>query len=287
MTRRWWLPLAAVAATGLAVGGATLFSWTISETPFDRPDPGFDRLTAQIASVPGVEVRESARWVEAPVFLDPTSRLVLDVDEASLPAVLETACSTEYADHVAWTFRVLTDGGNAVSVHGPWEGPGGASRCPELDVDPADLLGPLDDVVSGLDLQAAVWDGTDGRTGRLSLLAIEDPEAPDALLPLVAHAEDLAAAAGVAGDRPIEISGSRISALVQSGEQERYAALLAELLGRHGVTGFFDSSDGTQTDGVDKVQVTAPESEHAAVEEALRESGLSIAALPVRFLPES
>ena len=40
-------------------------------------------------------------------------------------------------------------------------------------------------------------------------------------------------------------------------------------------------------DGVDKVQVTAPESEHAAVEEALRESGLSIADLPVRFLPES
>jgi hypothetical protein len=182
---------------------------------------------------------------------------------------------------------VLTDGGNAVSVHGPWEGPGGASRCPELDVDPAGLLGPLDDVVSGLDLQAAVWDGTDGRTGRFSLLAIEDPEAPGALLPLVAHAEDLRAAVGVAGDLPVEISGSRISALVRFGEQERYAALLAELLERHGVTGFYDSSDGTQTDGVDKVQVTAPESEHAAVEEALRESGLSIADLPVRFLPES
>ncbi|ROP56654.1 MULTISPECIES: hypothetical protein [unclassified Rathayibacter] len=47
------------------------------------------------------------------------------------------------------------------------------------------------------------------------------------------------------------------------------------------------SSDGTQSDGVDMVQVTAPESEQAAIEAALRESGLSIADLPVRFLPES
>ncbi|MCJ1673945.1 hypothetical protein MT355_11830 [Rathayibacter sp. VKM Ac-2929] len=78
-----------------------------------------------------------------------------------------------------------------------------------------------------------------------------------------------------------------ISALVRSGEQERYAALLAEPLERHGVTGFSDSSDGTQTDGVDKVQVTAPESEHAAIEVAPRESGLSIADPPVRFLPHS
>ncbi|NQX17510.1 hypothetical protein [Rathayibacter sp. VKM Ac-2857] len=285
---KWWGPaLAALGSVAVVVGGVTLFSWTVSETQFPRADPGFDRLTAEVASVPGVGVQESARWVEAPVFLDPTSLIALDVDEASLPAVLDTACSTEYADHVAWSFRVRTDGGNAVSVHGSWEDPGGAGSCPEFGFDPAGLLGPLDDVVAGLDLQAAVWDGADGEAGRFSLLAIEEPAEVDALLPLVAHAEDLRAAAGVAADRPVEISGSRLSAMVGPGEQERYAAVLAELLERHGVTAYYDSSDGTQSDGVDKVQVTAPASEHAAIERVLSESGLSVAELPVRFLPES
>ncbi|QHC60249.1 hypothetical protein [Rathayibacter sp. VKM Ac-2760] len=287
MTKWWWPALAALGAVGVVVGGATLFAWTVSETQFERPDPAFDRLTAQVASIPGVSVQESARWVEAPVFLDPSSRISLEVDEAGLPAVLDTACTSEYGEHVAWSFRVRTDGGNAVSVHGPWEGRAGAGPCPEFGVDPADLLGPVDGLVRGLDLQAAVRDGVDGGAGRFSLLSIEDPAAVDALLPLVAHAEDLRDAAGVGADHPVEISGSMLSVLVRAGEQERYAAMLAELIEEHGVTGYFDSSDGTQIDGVDKVQVTAPESEHAAIEEVLRDSGLSVAELPVRFLPAS
>ncbi|QHF23002.1 hypothetical protein GTU73_02590 [Rathayibacter sp. VKM Ac-2804] len=287
MTKRWWLPLAAVAATGLAVGGATLFSWTISETQFDRPDPGFDRLTAEVAALPGVSAPESARWVEAPVFADPTSWIGVDVDRAGLAALLDTACATEYADPVSWSVRVRTDGGTALGVSSPADERPAGARCPDFGVDPAGLLGPLDGVADGLELQAAVREGVGGEGSRFSLIALEDPAGVVDLLPLVARAEDLRDAGGIAAGSLVEISGSTLSVLVRPGEQERYARLLAELIERHGVTGYFDSSDGTQSDGVDKIQVTAPEAEHAAIEEALRESGLSIAELPVRFLPAS
>ncbi|NQX05329.1 hypothetical protein HQQ82_12495 [Rathayibacter sp. VKM Ac-2856] len=286
MTKRWWLSLAAVAATGLAVGGATLFSWTISETQFDRPDPRFDRLTAQVADLPGVTAPESSRWVEAPVFADPTSWIGVDVDPAGLAALLDTACSTDYGDPVSWSVRVQTDAGTTLAVNSPADERPAGARCPDFGVDPAGLLAPLDSTVRGLELQAAVWPDSGGG-GHLALTALEDPADIADLLPLVARAEDLRAAAGVAAGSPVEISGVDLSVLVLPGEQERYAELLTELVARHGVTGYFAGAPGTQIDGVDKVQLVAPESEHAAIEELIGRSGLHVAELPVRFLPES
>jgi hypothetical protein len=71
--KRVGLWVAALAAVGVVVGTVAMFGWMIDETHFDRPHEGFDRLTAQIESLPGVSIDEKERWVEAPTFSDPPS----------------------------------------------------------------------------------------------------------------------------------------------------------------------------------------------------------------------
>lgn len=269
----------------LLCGGVVVFVWMIDETQFERPDDGFDRLTAQVESLPGVDVEASERWVEAPTFSDPSSWISLTVDEVGLPAALDAACSTEYPDTVTWSVRVATTGGTAVTMHSDPEARYAAEgeRCPDFGFDTAGLVGRVDSTVPGVDLQAGVWDN-----GRFALVALEEqPEDLPSLLPLVAHAEDLRDAAGLAPDRSVEVNSSSLILHVEPGEQERYLALLTELAEQHGVTSYWADGGGTPTDGVDKVQVVAPDDEHAAIEEALRTSGLHVAEFPVRFLPES
>lgn len=279
VSKRWWLSIAAVGSVGLVVGASTLFGWMVDETRFDRPDEGFERLTTQVAGVPGVTVDASERWVEAPAFFDPSSQIQLTLDEASLPALLDVACSTRYADALSWSLRVRTEGGNVVSVHSTPDAPHG-ERCPDFGFDALGLIGHVDSAVRGLDLQAAVWED-----GRFALATVDDASSAglSALLPLVAHAEDLRAAAGLDPRRSVEINAPRLALVVEPGEQERYSDLLTDLVEEHGVSIYW-ATGGGQTD--EAVQMAAPDREHAGIQDAVRDSGLHVADLPVRFIPD-
>lgn len=275
--------VAALGSAGLLAGAITVFGWMIDETRFDRPDEGFDRLTTRLAGIPGVSVDASQRWVEAPTFLRPSSWVQLTVDESSLPALLDSACSSGYPDAVDWSLRVRTDGGNVVSASTDPEASRGASgdRCPDVGFDLLGVVDQVDRTAQGLDLQAAVWE-----EGRFALVSLdEDPLGLPALLPLVAGAEDLRDAAGLPRDRSVEVNSSQLILVVEPGEQERYAEVLTGLVAEHGVSSYWADGGGEQIDGVEKVQIVARESEQGPIEEALRTSGLHIADLPVRFLP--
>jgi len=281
--RAVWLAVAVLVAVGTAFSAMMVFGWMIDETHFDRPDEGFDRLTSQLDSMPGVRVEEKERWVEAPTFSKPNSWVVLAVDGQRLDGVLSAACSTGYPDPVMWSFRVSTDGGSVVTLLSGTPGqPVGGASCLDFGFDAVGLVDEVGGYGLGVNLQASVWDN-----GRFALVALDDsPETLSALLPLVEHTDDLRAAAGLDPSRPVEISGSALGLIVAPGEHDRYLDLLAGLVDEHDVTGFWaDGGGGTPVDGVEKVQIAAPESEHDAVADAIRTSGLHIAGFPVRFLP--
>ena len=65
-----------------------------------------------------------------------------------------------------------------------------------------------------------------------------------------------------------------------------YLALLTELAEDRAVSSFWADGGGAQADGIEKVQIVAPDEQHAAIEEIIRSSGLHIADLPVRFLEQ-
>lgn len=284
MAKRVWFSLAGLLMLGIVIGVLVLFGLMINETRFDRPDEGFDRLTDQVESLPGVSIESRARWVEAPTFSGPSSYVGLTVDEANLPTLLDTACTTEYPDVVTWSLRILTGGGNAVSVHGDTPsttGEPGGSRCPDFGFDVVGLTGEVDGMVPGVDLQPSIWEN-----GRFALVALED-EPAEALLPLVARADDLRDAAGLDPHRSVEINSPTLGLVIESDEHDRYLALLSDLIEEHGVTSYWAGTGGSAADGVEAIQITAPDREHVAIESRIRVSDLRVAELPVRFTAPS
>ncbi|MBD8024731.1 hypothetical protein [Microbacterium gallinarum] len=273
-----------VALVGLVLAALVLFAWMVNEEHFERPSAEFDELASTIDSLPGVEAVEKERWVEAPTFANPTSWMAVTVDQAGLPGVLDAACATGYPDAVMWSLHVRTPSGADVSVHG--DSPsrsavGSGARCPDFGFDAVEVVDELDRVAPGLAVQPARWDAT-----RFAL--VEGEEAPSAgfthLLPLVAHAEDLVAAAGLDAGTVVEINSSSLGVAVQPDESDRLLALLTELADEHAVSSFW--ADGRETNTQARVQIVAPEPQHDAIEELVRESDLDIADLPVRFLEQ-
>ena len=273
-----------VVFVGLVVAALVLFAWMVNEEHFDRPSAEFDELASVIDSLPGVDSVEKERWVEAPTFSNPTSWMAVTVDQAGLAGLLDAACTMEYPDALMWTFHVRTPSGADVSAHGDSpsrSAAGTGARCPDFGFDAAEVVDELERVAPGLAVQPARWDET-----RFAFVEVEQapPDGFTHLLPLVAHTEDLVAAAGLDAGTVVEINSSSLGVAVQSGESDRLLALLTVLAGEHTVSSFW--ADGRETNGQARVQIVAPEPQHAAIEELIRESGLDFAELPVRFLEQ-
>lgn len=278
MTTRARIGIAAAVAGAIAVGGAAVvvFGWMIDETRFDRPDPAFDALAAEIAGVPGVSDVQKQRWVEAPLFANPSSWVQVTSEAAAFPEVRDIACDTAYPDAVEWGFDLEGAGGTRVSAYAD------AGRgCPEFGFDLEAVASEIFRVAPGSVIQAAIWDA---ERFALSSLDGRRSEVGAQLLPLVAHADTLREAAGVDPAMPVEVSGPRLGVEIGPGEAAGYHALLTTLVDEHDVTYFSFGGGGTPIDGVEKVQVTAPDAQHDAIERLIADSGLPVAALPVAFL---
>lgn len=266
-----------LAIVGLVTGALVVFAWMIDETHFDRPSAQFDAFRAQLDDLPGVDVVDAERWVEAPTFSSPTSWLSVTVDEAAVAGLLAAACSTDYPDAVTWSINVRTPTAAEVLLNAS----SGADPCVDFGFDAVGLVAVLDRVAPGLAIQPAIWEN-----GRFALVALED-EAPGGfthLLPLVEHAEELLAAASLGSGDVIEINSANLGFTLEPGESDRYLSLLRELADDHAVQSFWADGGGAQTDGIAKVQIVAPTSQHESIEDAIRTSGVHIADLPVRFL---
>jgi hypothetical protein len=281
VTKRAWLAVAVAGAIGVFFGALMMFGWMIDETHFDRQDEGFDRLAAQVENTPGVSVDSRERWVEAPTFSGARSCIHLSVDEPHLVGLLTTACASAYADPVDWSLSVHTRTGSVVSLYtdAASEAPSVESPCPDFGFDAPGVVAEVGRSLPGLDVQASIWDN-----GRFALVVLDDaPGRLSAMLPLVDRADDVRVAAGLDRRRPVEINAGPLSVVIPPDEHDGYLALLSELADEHGVVSFW-AGGGTPVDGVEKVQIAAPEAEHAAIEDAVRASGLHIADLVVRFI---
>lgn len=260
----------------IAVGGAgvVLFGLTADETHFDRPSAEFDVLRAEIAAVEGVDVAHSERWVEAPTFSGPSSAVSVTVRADALPELLALACTATYPDPVSWAVEVDTVDQTRVSLFSD------AGRgCLDVGFDPLAAVAEIDRSAPGAQVQAAVM-----QNGMFSLYSLDD--AFEDVIPLVARAENVRDAAGLPSAGAIEVAGSRLGVAVGPGEGPAYEQLLTRLIDEHDVTSFFSPAGGTPIDGVEKVQIAAPERHHAAVEAAIARSTLPIADLPVTFLSQ-
>jgi hypothetical protein len=283
MSKRVWLTSIGLVVAVLVIGAVTMVGWMINEKHFDRPDEGFARLAMELESLPGVTVDGTERWVEAPTFADPTSWVGITVDEAGLPGLLDAACERSYPDPIMWSLSVETDRANVVTFHSDLT-PGAHTdhaSCTDFGLDAAGLVGGIDSSISGLAVQGAIWDGD-----QFALVALEDrPNNLAGLLPLVVSSSDLRNAAGLAANRSVEINGASLGLIIEPTEHNSYFALLSILVDDHGVTSFWADGGGTSTDGVEKVQIVAPEAEHSAITDAIRASDLHIKDFPVRFIP--
>ncbi|GAA1916152.1 hypothetical protein GCM10009775_05800 [Microbacterium aoyamense] len=280
--KRVWITLIVVIVGALVIGGLVLFSWMIDETHFDRPSAEFDALEEQVAALPHVEAVEKERWVEAPGFWTPTSWMAVTVDAAGLPALLELACANEYADPVTWSFLVVTPATAQVSLHST-EFPARATGCPDFGFDALSVVDAADRLAPGIPIQPSIW-----FEGTFALVALEDYAVSGYahLLPLVEHSDAWLAAAGLDAQDSVEINSMNLGMLIEPGESAAYLALLRELADEHAVTSFWADGAGTPTDGVEKVQIVAPDREHAAIEDLIRSSGLHITEMPVRFIEQ-
>jgi hypothetical protein len=264
-------------------GALIVFGWTVDETRFDRPDRQFDRLTARVESTPGVKVTSKQRWVEAPTFSGPSSWIELTVDQASLPGLLATACANGYHDNLDWSLHVTTDTRSDVSMHSV-AAPGGSegdAGCPEFGFNIVAVVEAIKRADSGLDLQPAIWEN-----GRFTLVVLDGTETLSDLLPLVEHAAEIRDAAGTDPRGSVEINSATLGAVIPPTEHDLYLALLSELVEKHEVRSFWADNE-PPADGIEKVQIIAPDREHADIAITLRTSGLDIAGLPVRFIPYS
>jgi hypothetical protein len=281
-----WLSMGALAIVGVVFGAVVTFGWMIDETHFERPTPEFDDFERQVENLPGIDRVDKERWVEAPTFSNPTSWMSVTVNQAGFPRLLETACSTDYPDAITWSVRVRTAAGSEVSLHAAPTVPdavGDDSRCPDFGLDAVRVVDELDRVAPGVAIQPAVWED-----GRLALVALEEDVPADVthLLPLIEHADDLLAAAGLAGNHLVEINSANLGLILEPGESDRYLAMLTELAEDRAVSSYWADGGGTPIDGVEKVQIVAPDDQHAVIEEIIRSSQLHIADLPVRFLEQ-
>ncbi|MGI9822076.1 hypothetical protein [Agromyces sp. Marseille-Q5079] len=271
---------------GFAVGAVVVFGWMVNETHFDRSTPEFDEFERHVGNISGVHSVDTERWVEAPTFSDPTSWMSVTVEQAGLPGLLEAACSTDYPDAITWSIHVQTPAATEVSLHAAPQAPNAGSRnarCPDFGLDAVRLVSELDRVVPGVAIQPAIWE-----EGRLSLVALErEPSTGFThLLPLIEHADELLTAAGMAGNGEVEINAMNLGLILESGESDRYLAMLTELAEDHAISSYWADGGGTPIDGVEKVQIVAPDHQHRAIEEAIRSSRLHIAGNPVRFLEQ-
>ncbi|RUQ98098.1 hypothetical protein [Labedella endophytica] len=272
-----------LAIVGCLAGVVVLFGWMVDETHFDRPCQQFDAFEAEVEDLPGVVSVDNERWVEAPAFSNPTSWMSVAVDQTGLPGVLEAACATDYPDPMTWSITVRTAAATEVSVHtDPEERTTvvDGARCPEFGFDVARMVDELDRVAPGLAIQPAIWEDD-----RFALVEVEEVTAGFThLLPVVEHADDLLAAAGLGSDDVVEINSASLIIAVQPGESDRYLALLTELDDVYAVRSFWADGGGAASDGTEEVQVVAPLEHHAAIEDIIRSSGLHIADTPIRFI---
>ncbi len=279
-----WLIVLTPGIVGLLVWGLLLFTWTIDETHFDRPSEELDALAAQVDRLPGVSQVQTERWVEAPAFATPTSWLSAVVDAAALPRLLRAACSTAHPEPLTWSLRVLTAADAEVALHAtsdPARGAGGDRLCLDFGFDAKALVHELDRAAPGLAIQPMVLDD-----GGLALIAL-DEEAPGGfsrLLPLVEHAPDLIAAAGLDRNIQVEISSADLDVQLAPGESDAYLVLLTRLADDLAVRSFWSIPAGMGQDRVDKVQIVAPADQHTAIEDAVGASGLRIAGAPIGFI---
>lgn len=273
-TARVRIGIGLATAAAVVVGGAGLlmFGWMIDETHFDRPTEAFDVLGEDAAAVPGVRSVDKERWVEAPAFSDPSSSVIVRADAAAFPLVREVACRSAYTDAVLWGFELETAAGTQVSLFSERR-----RGCPELGFDAHAVVAELDELVPGIRIHASLDDE------RLALASFDDggPAGIAELVPLVSSVDAVRAAAGLPGSTPVQVSAALLAVRIGPGETAEYEALLDDLVHRYEATGFFAGGDGLPTDGVEKVQVTAPREHHAGIRSAIETSGLAIAALPV------
>ena len=285
IVKRGSLSILVLTIAGFVIGALVMFGWMVNETHFDRPTQEFDDFERQVESLPGVDGVDKERWVEAPAFSNPTSWMSVTVDDAGLPVLLETACSTDYPDPVTWSIRVSTPAGAEVLLHAVPTDPDAADgdvRCPDFGLDAVPLVAELDRVAPGLAIQPALWEDD-----RFALVALEEqvPAGFTHLLPLIEHADDLLAAAGLDANDAVEINSANLGFVLEPGERDAYLALLTELAEDRAVSSYWADS-GTPVEGIEKVQIVAPDEQHAAIEEVIRSSGLHIADLPVRFIEQ-
>ncbi|WP_344065120.1 hypothetical protein [Microbacterium pumilum] len=259
----------------------------IDDTRFGRPSEEFDAVAAQIEDLPGVSSVESDRWVEAPFVDAPSSSIAVTVDEGGLPGVLDAACSTDYPGNIQWSLRVHTATATLVSVHEKSDEPedgGGGSPCPSFGFDAVGLVEEIDRVVPGLAIQSSIWED-----GMLTLVALGEESAVSeaslaSLLPLVAHSGELLAGAGMGPTAHLEINASTLGLIVEPGEEDAYVALLTRLAEDHDVRNFWADGSGTPEDGIERVQIVAPEGQRTMIEQLVRASGLHIAEFPIKFV---
>ena len=263
------------------LGGAlVLAGWTVSETHFARPDAGFDREVARLEALPGVRVASAERWVEAPTFAGAQARVDVEVAADDLPGVLAATCDSGYPGPVAWS--LVVDAGASTTVIVDDDVPAAGSRCLDVGFDVPGIVEAAGTLVPGVDLQPVLREDDS-----LALVAVE-LEGGDIAgsLPLVAHADDLRDAAGLTADRTVRIETMTLGITMGPGEHDRWQALVDGLVAEDGVTQLSADDADSQMDGVAKVQVAVPAAAHDAVEARIRASGLSVADLPVRFLPD-
>ncbi|MFE7843585.1 hypothetical protein ACFUTX_00165 [Microbacterium sp. NPDC057407] len=281
--RRAGLAALVVAIIVLIGVGLVIFGWMVNETHFNRPSPELEEFATEIDRLPGVASVDTERWVEAPTFSNPTTTVAVAVDRAGLPALLDAACATDYPDGVTWAIRVVTPSSTEVSLHAssPPDSEA-ASRCLDFGFDAAGLIDELGRVGPGLSLQPSIFE-----PGRLTVVEVEEARAGFThLLPLVAYAPNLLAAAGLAFEDDVEINAATLGVRLSGGEAAEYLALLRELADDRGVTSFWASDATQQTDGVAKVQLVAPALQQTAIERAITSSALPIAAYSIRFIEQ-
>lgn len=282
--RRVWLSALGVVITAVLAWGLLLFAWMIDETHFDRPSEEFDALATQFDRLPGVAHVETERWVEAPAFSAPTSLLSAVVDVTALPGLLRTACSAAYPEPVTWSLRVSTAADAEVSMRATSDPTGGAlgdAHCLDFGFDAVGLVHELDRAAPGIAIQPLVLEN-----GELAFVALdEEPSGGfSRLLPLVEHSADLIAAAGLDPNTRVEINSPDLGVVLAPDESDEYLALLTQLADDHAVRSFWASPADSQRDGSAKIQIVAPGGQRAAIETAIRTSGVPSADVPVRFI---
>jgi len=268
----WGVVLGSIGVVGVVALGVVL-AMMLDETHLERPSAHFDALTAEVASVPGVTVDHSERWVEAPTFARPQAALAVTVDAASLTRFVETLCASGYAEPLMTSVSARTAVGTRMALYADAD----HGVCPDYGFDAPAVLALLDEIVPGQAIQPAEWDSG------FAFTAMEGPASGFAhLLPLVVRSDELRVAVELPAATPLAVDGMTLGVRFLPADRQRYVALLEQVLHLGAVT--FSASDADeQTDGVARVQIAAPENARGAIERAVRASGLALADDEIRF----